>query len=76
MSQGQNLVVVGGTGHQSALGGQIMKRLTSAQLFGAPKSARKTKLARAKLLVVTARERAARTAQRYATSVAKAPLRE
>jgi hypothetical protein len=45
-----------------------MKRLTSAQLFGAPKSARKTKarLARAKSSVVAARERAAVTAQRYA----------
>jgi hypothetical protein len=45
-----------------------MQRLTSAQLFGAPKSARKTKarLARAKLIIVAARERAAVTAQRYA----------
>jgi hypothetical protein len=45
-----------------------MHRLTSAQLFGAPKSARKTKarLARAKLIIVAARERAAVTAQRYA----------
>jgi hypothetical protein len=45
-----------------------MKKLTSAQLFAAPKSARKTKarLARAKLVIVAARERAAVTAQRYA----------
>jgi len=45
-----------------------MKRLTGAQLFAAPKSSRKTKarLARAKLLIVAARERAAQTAQRYA----------
>ena len=44
-----------------------LKRLTSAQLFGAPKSARKTKarLARAQSILVEARERAARTAQRY-----------
>jgi hypothetical protein len=48
--------------------GQTMQRLTSAQLFGAPKSARKTKarLARAKLLIVAARKRAVMTAQRYA----------
>src|SRR5262249_22555722 len=45
-----------------------MQSLTSAQLFGAPKSARKTKarLARAKLLIVAARKRAVMTAQRYA----------
>ena len=49
-----------------------MKRLTSAQLFDAPKSARKTKvrLARAKLLIIAARKRAAtlyvdRTAGRW-----------
>jgi hypothetical protein len=50
--------------------GQLMKRLKIAQLFGAPKSARKTKarLAGAKLLIVAARERAAMTAQRYAAS--------
>ena len=68
MSQGQNLVVVGGTGHQSALGGQIMKRLTSAQLFAAPKSAgkAKTRLERAKLVIVAARERAVETAQQCA----------
>ena len=45
-----------------------MKRLTSAQLFAPPKTARKTKarLDRAKLVIVKARERAAVTAQRYA----------
>ena len=45
--------------------GQIMKTLTSAQLFAAPKKAHKTKawLERAKLVVVAARERAAETAQ-------------
>ena len=49
-------------------GGQIMKSLTSAQLFAPPKTARKTKarLERAKLVIVKARERAAVTAQRYA----------
>lgn len=42
-----------------------MKRLTSAELFGAPKSARKTKarIARAKLVVAAARERAAEMAR-------------
>jgi septum formation topological specificity factor MinE len=42
-----------------------MKRLTSAQLFAPPKTARKTKarIARAKLVIVAARERAAATAQ-------------
>jgi hypothetical protein len=42
-----------------------MKRLTSAQLFGAPKMTRKTKarLARAKLVVAAARDRAVETAQ-------------
>ena len=50
----------------------MMKRLTSAQLFAPPKIARKTKarLERAKLVVVAARERAAETAQRYATQPA------
>jgi hypothetical protein len=50
------------------MGEQIMKRLTSAQLFVPPKIARKTKarLERAKLIVVAARERAAEMAQRYA----------
>ena len=55
-----------------------MKRLTSEQLFGAPKSARKTKarLARAKLLVVAVRERAAVTAQRYAAqALTMCPMR-
>jgi hypothetical protein len=53
-----------------------MKRLTSAQLFGAPKSARKTKarLARAKLLIVGARERAAVTAQRYSALALARPM--
>jgi hypothetical protein len=54
-----------------------MKRLTSAQLFGPPKSARKTKvrLTRAKLLLVAARERAAVTAQRYAAQALARPMR-
>ena len=49
-----------------------MKKLTSAQLFAPPKKARKTKtrLERAKLVIVAARQRAARraarTAQQYA----------
>ena len=45
-----------------------MKRLTSVQLFGAPKRAGKTKakLERAKLVIVVARERAAETAQQCA----------
>ena len=42
-----------------------MKRLTSAQLFAAPKRAGKAKarLERAKLVIVAARDRAAETAQ-------------
>ena len=53
-----------------------MKRLTSAQLFGPPKSARKTKarLARAKLLIVAVRERAAVTAQWYAAQALARPM--
>src|SRR5262249_32252687 len=45
-----------------------MQRLTSAQLFAAPKRAGKTKarLERAKLVIVAARERAAGTAQQCA----------
>jgi hypothetical protein len=54
-----------------------MRRLTNAQLFGAPKSARKTKarLARAKSIVADARERAAVMAQRYAAQALARPLR-
>ena len=46
--------------------GQVMKTLTSAQLLP-PKMARKTKarLEHAKVVVASARERAAVTAQRY-----------
>jgi hypothetical protein len=57
--------------------GQIMKRLTSAQLFDAPKRARKTKarLARAKLQIVAARKRAAVTAQRHAAHALARPMR-
>ena len=49
--------------------------MTSAQLFGAPKSARKTKarLARAKLLIVAARKRAAVTAQQHVVPSMKRP---
>jgi hypothetical protein len=45
--------------------GRIMKKLTSAQLFAGPRSARKTKarIARAKLVVAAAREWAAEMAQ-------------
>jgi hypothetical protein len=45
-----------------------MKRLTSVQLFGAPKRSGKTKarLERAKMVIVAARERAAETAQQCA----------
>src|SRR5262249_46038008 len=56
--------------------GQIMKKLTSAQLFGAPKMTRKTKarLARAKLVVAAARDRAVETAQqRGAPSMKRFP---
>jgi hypothetical protein len=57
--------------------GQIMKRLTSAQLFNAPKSVRKTKarLARAKLQIVAARQRAAVTAHRYVVRALARPMR-
>jgi hypothetical protein len=46
-----------------------MKKLTSAQLFAAPKSAGKAKarLERAKLVIVAARERAVETVQQCAT---------
>src|SRR5919204_1743570 len=73
--QGKNLVVVGWLRADDR--GQIVKRLTSAQLFGAPKSARKTKarLARAQSLVVAARERATVTAQRYAAHALIRPMR-
>jgi hypothetical protein len=49
-------------------GGQIMKKLTSGQLFAPPKKARKakTRLERAKLVIVAARERAVETAQQCA----------
>jgi hypothetical protein len=45
-----------------------MKRLTSVQLFGAPKRSGKAKarLERAKMVIVAARERAAETAQQRA----------
>jgi hypothetical protein len=67
VNQGQNLVVVGGR-VTSRPWGQIMKRLTSAQLFAAPKSLGKAKarLERAKLVIVAARERAVETAQQCA----------
>jgi hypothetical protein len=77
-----NLVVAGFDSHEMAVirgricswwashqtGGQIMKKLTSAQLFAPPKKARKikTKLERAKLVIAAARERAARRAARMA----------
>ena len=74
LNQGQNLVVVGGLPRRPW--GQIMKRLTGAQLFSAPKSGRKTKarLARAKSLLVEARERAAVMAQRYAAHALARPM--
>ena len=53
-----------------------MKRLTSAQLFSAPKMKRKTKvrLARAKLVIAAARDRAVETAQqRRAPSMKRFP---
>jgi hypothetical protein len=57
--------------------GQIMKRLTGAQLFDAPKSVRKTKarLARAKLQIVAVRQRAAVTAHRYVVRALARPMR-
>src|SRR5262245_31566148 len=61
------VAVIGGRIWSSAgLGEQIMKTLTSAQLLP-PKMARKAKarLKHAKLVVASARERAAITAQRY-----------
>jgi hypothetical protein len=47
-----------------------MKRMTSAQLWGGPKSMRKTKerLARAQLLRVAARDRAMELAQKHESS--------
>jgi hypothetical protein len=54
--------------HQPTIGGGVMKKLTSAQLFAAPKIAHKTKarLERAKLVVVAARARAAEITQQSA----------
>jgi hypothetical protein len=62
--RGQNLV----RGRLAISRGQIMKKLTGAQLFAPPKMARKTKsrLARAKLVVAAARERAVETTQQRA----------
>ena len=53
------------------------REFTSAQLFDAPKSARKTKvrLARAKLLIIAARKRAAVTTRRYAAQALARPMR-
>jgi hypothetical protein len=50
------------------IGGQIMKGLTSADLFYPPKRKRKTKdrLERAKLVIAAARDRAVETAQQRA----------
>jgi hypothetical protein len=52
--------------------GQIMKTLTSAQLFAAPKRMAKTgaRLERAKLVIVAARESAAETARQCAAQPA------
>jgi hypothetical protein len=58
--------------------GQIMKRLTSAQLFAPPKRTRRNRkakdwLERAKLLIVAARERATETTQQRAVPSMKRP---
>jgi hypothetical protein len=52
-----------------------MKKLTSAQLFAPPKKARKTKtrLERAKLVIVAARDRAVETAQQHVVPSMKRP---
>jgi hypothetical protein len=57
--------------------GQIMKTITGAQLFNGPKRARKTKsrLGRAKSLLVEARERAAVMAEQYAAHALARPMR-
>src|SRR5262249_33858663 len=64
--QGHNLIIVGLplADHR----GQIMKLLSSAQLFAAPARAAKThgRLGRAKSVIVAARERAAETARQCA----------
>jgi hypothetical protein len=62
--------------YQPTIGGQIMQTLTGAQLFAAPKRARKTKdwFERARLVVDTARDRALETAQQRSTpSIMKRP---
>jgi hypothetical protein len=68
--RGQTLFVVGWGPpcHQPTIGGGVMKKLTSAQLFAAPKIAHKTKarLERAKLVIVAARARAAEITQQSA----------
>jgi septum formation topological specificity factor MinE len=52
-----------------------MKRLTSAQLFNPPNKARKTKtrLERARLVIVAARDRAVESAQQRAVPSMKRP---
>jgi hypothetical protein len=60
---------IGPSSLQPTIGGRIMKKLTSARLFAAPKISKarlertKARLERAKLVVVAARERAAEMAQ-------------
>src|SRR6266478_6672348 len=66
-SRDRNLVR-GSVRHQPT-GGQIMKRLTSAQLFAPPgirRKDQKARLERAKLVVVAARDRALEKAQQRA----------
>ncbi len=57
--------------------GQIMKMLTSAELFAPPKRTRKTRdrdwLERAKLVVAEARESAAETARQRAAHTTRPP---
>jgi hypothetical protein len=74
--QGHNLVVVGWplADHR----GQIMKMLTSAELFGPPKRTRRTRktkdwFERVKLVVAAARDRAVETAQQRAAPSIKRP---
>jgi hypothetical protein len=55
--------------YQPTIGGQIMKTLTSAQLFAPAKRARRTKdwFERARLVVAAARDRAVEMAQQRPT---------
>jgi hypothetical protein len=55
------------------IGGKILKKMTGAQLFAAPRNARKakTRLERAMLTIVAARERAVEISEQRTAQVLK-----